>query len=93
MSTKHDNEEWVLSAQVVWKPKHKDVQIPCDVCSGNGTTGGGFKSIDGPETCYKCFGRGFTIQYSTTAPPPKVPPELVDHMRKAWLEYNAEEGQ
>ena len=79
-----ETDEWKLQCFLDWRPKYKDA--PCPVCRGRGTVGGGFKDIDGPMDCPKCLGRGVTT-VAPTSRPPAVPPELSEHMRRAWWDF------
>lgn len=76
------------------KDQYKPVYITCPYCNGNGTVGGGFKSIDGPETCPQCYGTMSVIDREKSpvlAEPPPVPSDLHEYMRQkmqiAWDEY------
>lgn len=83
-----DTEEWKISAYMDYVPKVEGVYEKCDRCNGSGMLGGGFKSLDDPEPCDKCFGnRQVWKRVAPTEPRPKLPQDLVDHMRKAYLEY------
>lgn len=87
-----DTDDWKLSAHIMWRPKRIPKRADCDYCSGTGKIGGGFKSFDGPEDCPRCFGTGKGAEIDPLAPEPPIPPELVQHMRKAWEEFFAADG-
>lgn len=80
-----DTQDWMLTAQIEWKWVGKDQFTTCDYCGGSGEVGGGFKSLDGPEPCPRCFGSGGKMQPRPQHP--ELPPALVKHMRKAWKDY------
>ena len=83
-----NTEEWKISAYLEYVPKKTGEDVQCDRCNGKGTLGGGFKFLDDPEPCDKCFGK--RTMWQRTYPKeskPKLPQELLDHMRKAYLEY------
>lgn len=79
-----ETEDWKLHAFLDWKPKHKTVD--CDYCGGNGYVGGGFKSIDGKESCPQCWGAKIKT-VSPTSEKPEIPSALIEHMRRAWWDY------
>ncbi len=83
-----DTEEWKIDAYMDYVPKVKWKQVACDECYGSGMMGGGFKSLDDPTQCHKCGGRGWReVATHPAEPKPKLPQDLLDHMRKAYLEY------
>lgn len=83
-----DTDEWKISAQLDYVPKVEWVTEKCSTCGGTGMCGGGFKSLDDPEPCTKCGGSGETTkQVYPKSPKPKLPQDLIDYMRKAYLEY------
>lgn len=84
MSTQKETDEWKLAAFVEWRPK--PVQITCNCCKGSGKVGGGFKDMDGKRDCPECWGRGWKEGHPTSQKP-EVPPELVEHMRRAWWDF------
>lgn len=84
MGSPIDTQDWVLGAWMDWKPA-KD-KVICLCCNGSGTTGGGFKSMEGPQTCSTCYGTGVKTFYPS-APKPEIPQELREHMYKAWKSY------
>lgn len=90
MSSTYDTEDWALAAFVDWKPKKEGHSTPCEYCGGSGEVGGGFKSLDGPEPCPKCFGSGGHWHPGVTTEKPPVPDELVEHMRAAWQAFFAD---
>lgn len=66
------------------------VTMDCPTCGGTGVVGGGFKSMDGPQTCSHCWGSGSvtdTANSPTVAPAPPLPDGLRDHMQAAWLSF------
>jgi hypothetical protein len=67
-----------------WRPKHH--AIACPRCNGRGEVGGGFKDLDGPQTCPQCFGTKIKSVGPTTEKP-ELPKELVEHMRRAWWDF------
>ena len=79
-----ETEDWKLGCFMDWKPKHHTET--CPRCNGKGETGGHFKDLDGPQTCYQCFGSRIVTKGPTT-PKPELPPALVEHMRRAWWDY------
>lgn len=83
-----DTEEWKISAYLDYVPKITGVDVTCPRCGGSGIMGGGFKSMDDPETCNHCWGvRTVFERRYPKEPKPQLPQDLVDHMRKAYLEY------
>jgi DnaJ-class molecular chaperone len=80
-----ENEDWKLHAFLDWKPKMKSVE--CPRCDGRGEVGGGFKDIDGPRPCPDCHGSGIKL-VSPTSPQPEIPPDLLEHMRRAWWDWH-----
>lgn len=87
MTTPLDTEDWRLAAYLDWKPNKKPIQTTCTRCGGSGQIGGHFKSLDDPQPCPECFGRGYREESGITTPKPEMPQSLVDHMRKALMEY------
>ncbi len=79
-----ETSDWKLECFMDWRPKNH--QETCAFCSGNGTVGGGFKSIDGEQTCPKCYGTGNVTKGPTTQQP-ELPKALVEHMRRAWWDF------
>jgi len=84
-----DTKDWKLTALLDYKCKTESIYVKCDYCFGNGTVGGGFKSLDGPEACPRCYGAGGKSTYDHIEPKPTIPQDLIDHMRKAYQEYLA----
>jgi DnaJ-class molecular chaperone len=84
-----DTKDWKLAATLDYKCKTEPTYHNCDYCGGSGTVGGGFKSLDGPEDCPRCFGTGGSSDYSHIEPKPAIPRGLIDHMRKSYQEYLA----
>ena len=83
------NGEWRYVVEGCWK-RNADYQTkPCPNCGGAGVIGGGFKSIDGPETCWQCHGHGKIVDYSVAEHVPEHPKELVDALKKTYAEYMA----
>lgn len=83
-----DTEEWKISAYMDYVPKVEWVKEDCNTCGGSGTCGGGFKSLDDPQPCNNCSGLGWVNKrVFPKSPKPKLPQELLDYMRKAYLEY------
>lgn len=79
-----ETEDWKLRVRFDWEPKYKTVE--CPTCHGQGKVGGGFKSLDGPEQCKDCFGRGNIEQYPKT-PTPEIPLDAREYMRRAWYDF------
>lgn len=79
-----ENEEWKLGCFLDWRPKVKS--IDCPHCQGKGGVGGGFKDLDGPRECDECSGTGIK-RINPTSQPPEIPPELREHMRRAWWDF------
>lgn len=84
MSSPIDNKEWALKCYMDWVPA-KDTEV-CKDCGGKGTVGGGFKDMDGPRTCPTCFGRG-SRNFHPKSKKPEIPLEVIEHMKKAWIDY------
>lgn len=82
--TVKETDEWKLAAFIEWRPK--PIRLTCKGCGGSGKVGGGFKDMDGERDCPDCWGRGWKEGNPTTQQP-EVPPELVEHMRRAWWDY------
>lgn len=78
MSCPIDNEYWKLGCWLQFKrtEKNQPTTAKCEGCNGHGETGGGFKSIDGPEKCWECFGTGTKTTYHEVPPAPAIPEEL-----------------
>ena len=76
--------DWRLGAFMDWEPKYHSEE--CTYCSGCGEVGGGFKSLDGPMPCPKCFGTGY-ISVGPTTGKPEIPTALKEHMRRAWWDF------
>lgn len=81
---KVETEDWKLDAFIDWVPKQHLEK--CEHCSGRGTIGGGFKSLDSEETCPKCYGTG-QVSKGPRVPRPELPKALVEHMRRAWWDF------
>ena len=79
-----ETDDWKLGCFMDWRPKRR--AIGCEYCLGTGEVGGGFKSLDGPQQCPKCFGTKSVLISPTGAAPP-IPPELREHMRRAWWDF------
>lgn len=82
-----DTEEWKISAYLDYVPKIEWVEEKCDKCGGSGMLGGGFKSLDDPEPCDNCVRGRRSKRVYPTSPKPLLPQDLLDYMRKAYLEY------
>lgn len=82
-----DTEFWKLSVDAYFKPIPKPTQHECENCCGWGTSGGGFKSIDGSQTCTTCNGSGQVTVYPDLPEKPTIPNDFIEHMRKAYKEY------
>ena len=80
--------EWQLKCFMEWV--EKPMEQECPDCNGRGYVGGGFKSISGEETCHSCSGRG-RIRKRPTTPPPELPKDLIEHMRRAWWDFHNKE--
>jgi len=80
-----DTAQWKLAAFLKWEKR--PVVIECPGCGGRGLTGGGFKSIDGAQSCSKCYGRGQIDEWPEAGAEPEIPQELINHMRNAWKAY------
>ena len=81
-----ENEDWVLRVKFEWQSKPK--QINCSVCNGKGFVGGGMFSLDNnKENCNSCGGRGKVSKSPDFLTRPVVPPELVEHMRRAYWDF------
>lgn len=80
-----NTKDWELHAFLDWKQKQHSVE--CPRCNGEREVGGGFKDIDGRRQCPECWGRGFVLKGATT-PKPEIPPDLVEHMRRAWWDFH-----
>lgn len=84
MNPKIETPEWKLKVFFDWVPKYSSE--PCAYCNGSGEIGGGFKSISGAESCPKCHGsRSVLVEPKNL--PPKIPDDLVEHMRRAFWDY------
>jgi hypothetical protein len=83
-SHKGYNFEWDLKILPFNQPYPP--RINCPDCGGRGRTNMCMGSIDDPEDCYKCNKTG-KIDDPSWVWKPSPPKELVDHMRKAWIEY------
>jgi len=79
-----ETDDWKLGCFFDWRPKPK--AIACPFCGGRGTVGGGFKDLDGPRDCPECWGTK-TKSVAPTSQPPEIPPELREHMRRAWWDF------
>lgn len=83
-----DTEEWRIAASLDYIHKKQWEDAECPQCGGTGKTGGGFGSLSDPEECNRCWGtRLISKQVFPKEPKPKLPQDLIDHMRKAYLEY------
>jgi hypothetical protein len=86
-----DDDNWRLACYIDWKPKKESYEIQCKICNGRGKVGGGFRGgvsdIDGPDICSSCNGHGKHYRRVPESPKPKMPHELVEHMRAAWREF------
>lgn len=84
----HNTDEWRISATIDFVPKAIKEEVECDHCNGRGSVGGGFHSMTEKEPCDWCGGTGRkTILKRPYSMKPDVPQVLIDHMRKAYLEY------
>lgn len=88
-----DTEDWHLAARLEWIPKKKPYLINCPYCGGRGETGGGFGSFDPPDTCQDCFGSGRSTHPGPDTEKPKLPEDLIEHLRKVWREYYNEKKE
>lgn len=79
-----ETQDWKLGCFIDWRPK--DHAETCPTCLGHGEVGGGFKSLDGPVPCPRCFGTRI-VSKSPTTQMPEIPPALIEHMRRAWWDY------
>ena len=79
-----ETDEWKLGCFFDWRPK--PMAIACPYCYGKGEVGGGFKDLDGPQPCPECWGTKIKSVAPTTQPP-EIPPELREHMRRAWWDF------
>ena len=77
--------DWKLGCYMEWRPKHH--QEDCPACHGSGEVGGGFKDIEGARPCTNCHGTGKVTKPPST-PMPELPKLLVEHMRRAWFDFN-----
>ena len=77
--------DWKLGCYMEWRPKHH--QEYCPACHGSGEVGGGFKDIEGARPCTNCHGTGKVTKPPST-PMPELPKLLVEHMRRAWFDFN-----
>ena len=84
MSNLTENDDWKLGCFMEWRPKNHT--IACPACNGRGEVGGGFKDLDGSQPCHSCSGTKIKVVGPTTAEP-DLPPELVEHMRRAWWDF------
>lgn len=82
MSSPVDTEDWKLSAYMEWKPARSRVKCGCD----GGMVGGHFKDMEGPRTCPECYGSG-TKSFTPKTPKPEIPEALIEHMRRAWMDF------
>ena len=90
MSKLTENDDWKLGCFMEWRPKNHT--IDCPDCHGRGEVGGGFKDLDGPQTCPSCFGTKIKAVGPTTEKP-ELPPELVEHMRRAWWDFTHQQAR
>lgn len=79
-----ETDDWKLDAFLDWVPKSHSEE--CPDCHGEGTVGGGLKSIDGSRKCPTCHGVG-SVTKGPTTPMPDIPPTLREHMRRAWWDF------
>ena len=83
-----ETEDWKLGCYLEWREKHH--QEDCPNCHGTGQVGGGFKDIEGARPCSKCYGTG-----KVTKPPesrmPEIPPDLREHLRRAWYDFTTKQ--
>lgn len=84
LATVIENEDWKLGCFMDWRQKSHAVE--CDFCHGSGEVGGGFHDLDGARQCSECFGSKIKYKGPTT-PKPEIPPELREHMRRAWWDF------
>lgn len=83
-----ETEDWKLGCYLEWRPKmHSET---CPSCNGHGEVGGGFKSLDGPRQCNQCFGVGSISKHPTTKMP-EIPPDLREHLRRAWYDFTTKQ--
>lgn len=85
MTSPLDTRHWKFYLSGGFKPKQLQTK-DCDYCGGRGTIGGGFKSIDGPETCPTCYGSK-CVEVEERDPIPEIPPELVENLKKTVADY------
>jgi hypothetical protein len=89
MSGPFDTDEWRLVMHADFKPINPPVFVKCERCNGTGEIGGHFKDLDGERTCPDCHGIRGHWRGGPSSEKPEVPRALIDHMRKAYLEYCA----
>lgn len=82
--TTTETSDWKLNCFLRWRPKYHDET--CKRCCGAGRIGGGFKDIEGERDCPDCHGRG-SVSKPPTTPEPELPAALVEHMRRAWWDF------
>ena len=80
------------------KKEFHSKRVTCVRCSGQGKTGGGFKSLDDPEDCYYCAGTGYSWKHvlDVVPEPPKIPEDYIEHMKaahKAYLELKQKQKE
>ncbi len=84
MNHKIENEDWKLGLFMEWRPKNH--YEDCTYCFGNGEIGGGLGDLDGPRPCPVCHGMK-VISKGPTTEKPELPPDLVEHLRRAWWDF------
>jgi len=69
--------------QVLFRFEPVISDMACTYCNGHGTVGGYFHSLEDPTQCPHCFGN----RQEPLHPPKEYPRDLIEHMRKAFVEW------
>ena len=81
------NEDWKFSFEITTKCIREPVMATCSVCRGCQ------KLYDDhdlhPTECWRCHGSGKVETFPGLTPRPELPQGLMDHMKKAWIEYSS----
>lgn len=87
IQSKENTPDWELRCFFDWHPKYKSV--PCSNCNGTGSVNGLSRDIDGSRQCPTCHGSRYQVQ-APVSKRPEINPDLVEHMRRAWYDFNKE---
>lgn len=84
-----NTEEWKIAIHVEFVPKKTWDRVKCPDCLGTGKPRVHFGVWEDDDNfCKVCSGKGWRdVQVFPKEPKPKLLEDLLDHMKKAYLEY------